>query len=75
VTPSPVQAPFPHEAPGEQLVQWWCPYLPPSLLAPVPRPRELLPHALAVVAVLSASIYSASRLHPFARYGWRRMNY
>jgi hypothetical protein len=72
VTPSPVHPPFPHEAPGAQLVQWWCPCLPPSLLAPVPRPRELLPHALAVVAVPPASIYSASRLHPLARYGWRR---
>jgi hypothetical protein len=74
VTPLPVHPPFPHEAPGAQLVQWWCPCLPPSLLAPVPRPRELLPHALAVVAVPPASIYSASWLHPLAGYGWRRMN-
>jgi hypothetical protein len=58
VTPSPVQAPFPNETPGAQLVQWWCTCLPPSLLAPVPRPRELLPHALAVVAVPPASINS-----------------
>jgi hypothetical protein len=58
VTPSPVHPPFPHEAPGAQLVQWWCPCLPTAISACTGS------EATWIAAPSCASGSLLSRLHP-----------
>jgi hypothetical protein len=74
VTPLPVHPPFPKRPLERNLSNGDAPVYRHLCLHRSRGHVNFSLNALAVVAVPPASIYCASRLHPLARYGWRRMN-